>query len=78
LGVCPWGFKSPSSYYLFHDTMYHKRSNNYLVGHPMHESTLDLSSDDREMDIDKMFTHAIEEEAAKLEITVDYYLYEFM
>ena len=43
----------------------------------MHESTLDLFCDD-EMDIDKMFTHAIEEEAAKLEITVDYYLYEFM
>jgi hypothetical protein len=57
--------------------MYHKGSNNYLIGHPMHESTLDLFCDD-EMDIDKMFTHAIEEEAAKLEITVDYYLYEFM
>jgi hypothetical protein len=39
----------------------------------MHDSTLDLFCDH----IDDAFTAAIEEEAAKLEVTVDYYLYEF-
>ena len=78
VGRMPVGVQVPLLLLPLYDTMYHKGSNNYLIGHPMHESTLDLFSDDREMDIDKMFTHAIEEEAAKLEITVDYYLYEFM
>jgi hypothetical protein len=47
----------------------------------MHDSTLDLfcehSSVEEMMSIDEAFTAAIEEEAAKLEVTVDYYLEEF-
>lgn len=31
-----------------------------------------------DMEIDDLFTVALEEEAAKLEITVDYYMEEFM
>ena len=47
----------------------------------MHDSTLDLFCNHpsvREvMSIDEAFTAAIEEEAAKFEVTVDYYLEEF-
>jgi len=46
----------------------------------MHESTLDLfcSHDDDNLDIDDAFMCAFEEEASKLEITVDYYMAEFL
>lgn len=44
----------------------------------MHDSTLDLFCDHEEFGIDELFVMAIEEEAAKLEITVDYYIAEFM
>jgi hypothetical protein len=46
----------------------------------MHESTLDMfcSHDNDDLDIDNAFMLAMEEEASKLEITVDYYMAEFM
>ena len=46
----------------------------------MHESTLDLfcTHDNDDLDIDDAFLCAFEEEAAKLEITVDYYMAEFL
>jgi hypothetical protein len=46
----------------------------------MHESTLDLfcSHDNDNLDIDDAFMCAFEEEASKLEITVDYYIAEFL
>jgi len=48
---------------------------------PMNDSTLDLFCEHQSvrevMSIDEAFTAAIEEEAAKLEVTVDYYLEEF-
>lgn len=46
----------------------------------MHESTLDLfcNHDNEDLGIDDLFTIAIEEEAAKLQITVDYYIQEFL
>jgi hypothetical protein len=46
----------------------------------MHESTLDMfcSHDNDDLDIDNAFMFAMEEEASKLEITVDYYMAEFM
>jgi hypothetical protein len=47
----------------------------------MHDSTLDLFCEHQSvrevMSIDEAFTAAIEEEAAKFEVTVDYYLEEF-
>jgi len=45
----------------------------------MHESTLDLfcNHDDGQSEIDAAFDEALEERAAALEITVDYYLAEF-
>lgn len=45
----------------------------------MHDSTLDLFSDHPDaLDIDNAFMLAIEEKAAELEVTVDYYMAEFM
>lgn len=46
----------------------------------MHESTLDLFCyhGDDNLDIDDAFMCAFEEEASKLEITVDYYMAEFL
>jgi hypothetical protein len=46
----------------------------------MHESTLDLfcTHDNDNLDIDDAFMLAMEEEASKLEITVDYYMEEFL
>jgi hypothetical protein len=45
----------------------------------MHDSTLDMFSDHHDaFDIDDAFMLAMEEEASKLEITVDYYMAEFM
>jgi hypothetical protein len=46
----------------------------------MHESTLDLfcTHADDNLDIDDAFMCAFEEEASKLEITVDYYMAEFL
>jgi hypothetical protein len=46
----------------------------------MHQSTLDLfcNHSDDNLDIDHAFMCALEEEASKLEITVDYYMEEFM
>jgi len=45
----------------------------------MHKSTLDLfcNHDDERNEIDAAFDEALEERAAALEITVDYYLAEF-
>jgi hypothetical protein len=45
----------------------------------MHESTLDLfcQHQSEEESIDEFFVRAIEEDAAKYEVTVDYYLEEF-
>ena len=46
----------------------------------MHDSTLDLFCNhaDDDYDIDEAFDAAFEEEAAKLEVTVDYYMEEFL
>ena len=46
----------------------------------MHDSTLDLFCNhaDDDYDIDEAFYAAFEEEAAKLEVTVDYYMEEFL
>jgi hypothetical protein len=45
----------------------------------MHDSTLNLFCDNfDDLDIDNAFMLAMEEEASKLEITVDYYMAEFM
>jgi hypothetical protein len=46
----------------------------------MHESTLDMFCihGNDNLDIDNAFMLAMEEEASKLEITVDYYMAEFM
>ncbi len=45
----------------------------------MHDSTLDLfASHPDTLDIDYAFMCAIEEKAAELEVTVDYYMAEFM
>lgn len=41
----------------------------------MKEKELDQT---KELSIDEMFVMALEEEAAKLEITVDYYIWEFL
>ena len=50
-----------------------------LIKQHMHESTLNLFCDHcDDLDIDNAFMLAMEEEAAKLEITVDYYMEEFM
>ena len=45
----------------------------------MHKSTLDLfcNHEDERNEIDAAFDEALEERAAALEITVDYYLAEF-
>lgn len=58
---------------------------NHTLGGPtylhniMHESSLNLFCDHcDDLDIDNAFMLAMEEEAAKLEITVDYYMEEFM
>ena len=47
---------------------------------PMHDSTLDLFCNhaDDDYNIDEAFYAAFEEEAAKLEVTVDYYMEEFL
>ena len=42
----------------------------------MHESTLDLFCNDD--NIDAAFIESLETEAAKLEVTVDYYMEEFL
>jgi hypothetical protein len=45
----------------------------------MHESTLDLFCNHPDsLDIDYAFMLALEEEATKYEITVDYYIAEFL
>jgi len=44
----------------------------------MHKSTLDLFCNRDDDPIDEAFAASIEEEAAKYEITVDYYMMEFM
>lgn len=45
----------------------------------MHKSTLDLFTNHEEDDeIDYAFDSALEERAAELEITVDYYIAEFL
>lgn len=46
----------------------------------MHKSTLDLFSqhEDERNEIDDAFDAALEERAAELEITVDYYIAEFL
>jgi hypothetical protein len=45
----------------------------------MHESTLDLFCDHNDtLDIDDAFLLAFEEQASKLEVTVDYYMEEFL
>lgn len=46
----------------------------------MHKSTLDLFSnhEDERNEIDAAFDSALEERAAELEITVDYYIAEFL
>ena len=46
----------------------------------MNDSTLDLfcNNNDDELDIDSIFSDALEECASKLEITVDYYIEEFL
>lgn len=47
----------------------------------MHDSTADLfinHEEGRDLEIDEIFTLALEERAAELEITVDYYMAEFM
>jgi hypothetical protein len=46
----------------------------------MHKSTLDLFSEqeDNRNEIDEAFDSALEERAAALEITVDYYIAEFL
>lgn len=46
----------------------------------MNESTLDLFCDheNQRNEIDEAFDMALEEEASKLEITVDYYIEEFL
>lgn len=49
-----------------------------LIGPSMHESTSNLYRDlKNDLDIDEAFMLGLEEEAARLEITVDYYLEEF-
>tara|TARA_R100000734_G_C3234690_1_gene41444 strand:+ start:181 stop:378 length:198 start_codon:yes stop_codon:yes gene_type:complete len=51
---------------------------------PMHNTTLDLfcndenNRDDDKFNIDAAFDAALEESAAKLEVTVDYYIEEFL
>lgn len=46
----------------------------------MHKSTLDLfcNHEDDQYPIDEAFVAAIEKEAARYEVTVDYYMMEFM
>jgi hypothetical protein len=46
----------------------------------MNKSTLDLFCDheDQRSEIDEAFDMALEEEASKLEVTVDYYMEEFL
>lgn len=45
----------------------------------MHESTLDLFCNHPDsLDIDHAFMLALEEEASKYEVTVDYYIAEFL
>lgn len=46
----------------------------------MHESTLDLFCDheDQKNEIDNAFDMALEELASKLEVTVDYFMMEFL
>tara|TARA_B100000900_G_C19951582_1_gene461895 strand:+ start:300 stop:455 length:156 start_codon:yes stop_codon:yes gene_type:complete len=50
----------------------------------MHNTTLDLfcndenNRDDDKFNIDECFDAALEESAAKLEVTVDYYIEEFL
>jgi len=46
----------------------------------MHNSTLDLfcNNEDDQFDIDSAFVSALEECASKLEVTVDYYIEEFL
>ena len=47
---------------------------------PMHKSTLDLfcNDDNQEDTINDIFDDALEEQAAKYEVTVDYYIAEFL
>ena len=46
----------------------------------MHKSTLDLfcNDDNQEESINDIFDDALEEQAAKYEVTVDYYIAEFL
>ena len=46
----------------------------------MHNSNLDLfcNNEDDQFDIDSAFVSALEECASKLEVTVDYYIEEFL
>ena len=44
----------------------------------MNESTLDLFCNDNNDDIREVFDSALEESAAKYEVTVDYYIEEFL
>ena len=37
-----------------------------------------IEEQDQELSLDEIFMLALEEEAAKLEITVDYYIWEFL
>lgn len=77
VGQCPWGFKSPRPYCHSQGILYLRWLN--LLHNIMHESTLNLFCDHcDDLDIDNAFMLAMEEEAAKLEITVDYYMEEFM
>jgi len=44
----------------------------------MTNDQLDILQQYEDGDIDLLFTKAIEEEAARLEVTVDYFMYEFL
>ncbi len=44
----------------------------------MNEEQLDILQQYEDGDIDCLFVKAIEEEAARLEVTVDYFMYEFL
>jgi len=52
----------------------------FIIHTLMHKSTLDLFSEqeDNRNEIDEAFDSALEERAAALEITVDYYIAEFL